>query len=190
MPLNFTGSDLSPFGSSPQTAPPIPPSNQSTNLVTGLQSDIQGHRAAEGNIGALIVSTPLSGFRAGVFVNRQPVAVVNSASHTGARHELFGGQLFEKVIVNPRVKALKFVLSQTQFNIEVWNAFRELPQTLTAIVTWEQAESASRIRSRFRLCSALSTRAHTRRLCLSKARRRSTRTSSLHSRAGSAARIR
>jgi hypothetical protein len=47
--------------------------------------------------------------------------------------ELFGGQLFERVIVIPRTKALGYVLSATQFPVEVWNTFRNSDQILTAI---------------------------------------------------------
>jgi hypothetical protein len=59
-----------------------------------------------------------------------------SISHTaraGAKIEMFGGQLFEKVLVIPRVEALGFVLTATQFAIEVWNAFRDIDQTLASI---------------------------------------------------------
>jgi len=65
----------------------------------------------------------------------EPVISIAHRSITGAHQELFGGRLFERVIVTPRVKALGFVLTQTQFPIEVWNTFRELPQILTEIQT-------------------------------------------------------
>ncbi|MGH9716399.1 MAG: hypothetical protein ACRD4R_06700 [Candidatus Acidiferrales bacterium] len=63
-------------------------------------------------------------------------AGTTAAAHravAGAKQELFGGQLFGKIIVSPRAKALGFVLTATQFAIEVWNAFRESDQTLDAI---------------------------------------------------------
>lgn len=63
----------------------------------------------------------------------EPVISIAHRSIAGAHQELFGGRLFERVIVTPRVKALGFVLTQTQFPVEVWNTFRERPQTLTAI---------------------------------------------------------
>jgi hypothetical protein len=65
----------------------------------------------------------------------EPVIAIAHRSITGAYQELFGGRLFERVIVTPRVKALGFVLTQTQFPIEVWNTFRDRPQILTAIQT-------------------------------------------------------
>lgn len=64
----------------------------------------------------------------------EPVISIVHQSLIGRVQELFGGELFERVIVIPRVKALGFVLSATQFPVEVWNAFRNSDQTLTAIV--------------------------------------------------------
>lgn len=64
----------------------------------------------------------------------QPAIAVAHRSPIGFYQELFGGRLFERVIVIPRVKALGFVLSATQFQVEVWNAFRNSDQILTAIV--------------------------------------------------------
>jgi hypothetical protein len=124
MPTNFTlGKDLSPFGFSPQTQPPLVPTNQSSDVLAGVQSNVVG----------LGLYPPGRGFLAGLVANRQPVPVVDSAANFGSKVEMFGGQLFEKVIVIPRSKALGFVLTQTQFPIEVWNTFRELPQVLTAV---------------------------------------------------------
>jgi hypothetical protein len=51
----------------------------------------------------------------------------------GNRRELFGGELFERIIVQPRQLSLGFVLSATQFAVEVWNTFRDSDQTLLAI---------------------------------------------------------
>lgn len=64
----------------------------------------------------------------------QPVVSIVHHSLGGSYRELFGGQLFERVILIPRTKALGFVLSSTQFPIEVWNAFRNADKLLTAIV--------------------------------------------------------
>ena len=63
-----------------------------------------------------------------------PAVTIAHHNHAGTLRELFGGELFERVIVIPRVKALGFVLSATQFQIEVWNAFRNADRTLEAIV--------------------------------------------------------
>jgi hypothetical protein len=64
---------------------------------------------------------------------RQPAVSIAHHDHAGQRVETFGGQLFEKVIVIPGVKALGFVLSATQFPVEVWNTFRDSDQTLESI---------------------------------------------------------
>jgi hypothetical protein len=63
----------------------------------------------------------------------EPAVSVSHRNFSGQRIDLFGGQLFEKVIVIPRVKALGFVLSATQFPVEVWNTFRDTNQTLSSI---------------------------------------------------------
>ena len=46
---------------------------------------------------------------------------------------MFGGELFEKIIVVPRSKKLGFVLAKILFTVDVWNSFRNLFQTMTAI---------------------------------------------------------
>lgn len=56
------------------------------------------------------------------------------ATYAGVMCNLFGGRLFERIIVLPRVKDLKFILTNTQFPIEVWNTFHDTAQPLTAIV--------------------------------------------------------
>lgn len=75
------------------------------------------------------VSTSLAAFGA-------RAAGTTSAAHksvAGAKQEMFGGQLFEKIIVIPRVDALGFVITATEFPVEVWNAYRSTDQTLTSI---------------------------------------------------------
>jgi hypothetical protein len=62
----------------------------------------------------------------------QPVVSIAHSDATGQMVEVFGGQLFGKVLVIPRVKSLGFVLSATQFSVEVWNTFRDSYQTLTS----------------------------------------------------------
>lgn len=63
----------------------------------------------------------------------QPVVSIAHRATSGKITEMFGGQLFEKIIVVPRVAALGFVLSATEFSVEVWNAFRATQQVLNAI---------------------------------------------------------
>lgn len=52
---------------------------------------------------------------------------------TGAAKEILGQELWEKVVIWPRTKAMGFVLSTTSFNVDVWNTSRRAAQTLTAI---------------------------------------------------------
>lgn len=53
----------------------------------------------------------------------------------GFVQEMFGGDLFERIIVIPRAKALGFVLSGTEFAVEVWNTFHDLAKDLESIVS-------------------------------------------------------
>lgn len=64
----------------------------------------------------------------------EPVVSIVHHSIVGYYRELFGGRLFERVILIPRIKTLGFVLSSTQFPVEVWNAFRNADKILTAII--------------------------------------------------------
>lgn len=63
----------------------------------------------------------------------QPSLSISHSAKTGVIVDTFGGQLFEKVIVLPSVKTLGFVLSSTQFAVEVWNTFRDTDQVLETI---------------------------------------------------------
>lgn len=51
----------------------------------------------------------------------------------GTAQQSGGQELFEKIIVTPRVKGLGFVLATVTFNTNVWNTHRSLISTLTAI---------------------------------------------------------
>jgi hypothetical protein len=100
----------------------IDPTSRSTNVTD----------ADETFVGNQTLSMPSSTLAATVGVP-QPVISVVHRSLTGLRQETFGGRLFERIIVNPRTKALGFVLTATQFAVEVWNAFRDTDQILEAI---------------------------------------------------------
>src|SRR5579871_3387172 len=63
----------------------------------------------------------------------QPAVSISHRDVSGIVRDFFGSELFEKIIVIPRVKALGLVLSATQFSVEVWNTFHGTQQTLTAI---------------------------------------------------------
>src|SRR5712664_847793 len=96
------------------------PANRSTNIAAGVFAV------------TLVLSLGTSALAANRGVP-QPVVTIANRNLTGQRVETFGGQLFEKVIVIPRVKVLGFVLTATQFAVEVWNAFRDSDQTLNTI---------------------------------------------------------
>jgi hypothetical protein len=109
--------------------------NESTNAAllatpNGLSSDVTDATQE-------LTTWPLSFRSSPIALSQgtpQPAVSIVHRSVGGYRQELFGGRLFERVIVIPRVKALGFVLSATQFPVEVWNTFRNSDQILTAIV--------------------------------------------------------
>jgi hypothetical protein len=94
--------------------------NRSTSVMTAVASIV------------LTLSAPSPAIAASQGVP-EPVISVTPRDFAGQRVEIFGGQLFEKIIVIPRSKALGFVLSAAEFSVEVWNAFRNTEQKLTAI---------------------------------------------------------
>lgn len=55
------------------------------------------------------------------------------ASKSGSIEGMFGFHLFERIIVLPRAKGVGFVLSATEFPVEVWNTFHDAAKSLTAI---------------------------------------------------------
>lgn len=63
----------------------------------------------------------------------QPSISVIHHSLAGTIENLFGGQLFEKIIIIPNTKALGFILTGAQFAVEVWNTFRNQNQALESI---------------------------------------------------------
>lgn len=113
---DFTGTDLTNRGIE------LLPNGLSTNIEAGDQQETSWPLSIAPFPTGLSRGTP------------QPVVSITHRSLAGAYQELFGGQIFERVIVIPRVKSLGFVLSATQFPVEVWNTFRNLDQTLLAIV--------------------------------------------------------
>ena len=76
---------------------------------------------------APVATLALSGARAA----GAPLTFVQALA--GSLALMFGGELFEKIIVTPRTKDLGFVLSTVLFDIDVWNSFRNLSQEMTAI---------------------------------------------------------
>lgn len=100
----------------------VDPLGRSTNIVAAalfVAGVLLGISSSP--LGATVTSPP------------QPAVTIAHSAHIGARVDTFGGQLFGKIIVIPRVKNLGFVLTATQFAVEVWNAYRDTHQTLDAI---------------------------------------------------------
>jgi hypothetical protein len=98
----------------------LDPTNRSTNITAAV---FAGARSVS------LGSFPLAA-NAGV---PQPAVTIAHRNLAGQRVETFGGQLFERIIVSPRVKDLGFVLTGAAFAVEVWNTFRDSDQTLESI---------------------------------------------------------
>jgi len=111
---DFTGTDVP----NPILADPA---GRSTNITAG---------SFAGGFPLSLTSSPIAVSKG----TPQPAISVVHRSPIGVKQELFGGELFERVIVIPRVKALGFVLSATEFAAEVWNAYRNADHTLGSIV--------------------------------------------------------
>jgi hypothetical protein len=94
----------------------------------GLSSDVSGGVAVTAR-SASIGKFPLAGSR-GI---PEPYLSISHKAKTGVIVEMFGGRLFERAIILPTLKALGFVLTNTQFPVEVWNTFRDTDQVLTSI---------------------------------------------------------
>jgi hypothetical protein len=94
----------------------------------GMSGDLAKYTAVF-LVAAAFTSAPIAGTKGS---NTSGIAA-RQAAHSGALARMFGDELFEKVIVIPRTKDVGFVLSEVQFPVEVWNAFRRLPKTVTAI---------------------------------------------------------
>jgi hypothetical protein len=97
----------------------LDPTNRSSDITAGVFSSTRSI-----GFGAPVLIGPARG---------EPAVAISHRNLAGQRMETFGGQLFGRVIVVPRLKALGFVLTSTQFPVEVWNAFRESIETLVSI---------------------------------------------------------
>jgi hypothetical protein len=76
-------------------------------------------------------SNAKGGSSAGTFTG----AMLPAVNFAGQMQKMFGFNLFERIIVIPRVKAIGFVLSSTQFPVEVWNTFHDANEDLQSIST-------------------------------------------------------
>lgn len=91
-----------------------------------LSADLDQHSASFG--GGVLGSPGAPGALAGTGV----VALV-SQGLAGSEAPMFGGELFEKVLVLPRAHDAGFVLSPTAWDVEVWNTHRREARALTGI---------------------------------------------------------
>lgn len=91
-----------------------------------MSADLDQHSASFG--GGLLGTAPALG----LVSSSGPVALV-SHGLDGIGAPMFGGELFEKIIVVPREKSVGFVLSTLIFSIEVWNTHLRESKTLTSI---------------------------------------------------------
>jgi hypothetical protein len=98
----------------------LSPANQIATLGNGLPATL--------GFPVSLSSAPLAGPN-GAVIAGSPV----HSDHTGLIETMFGGRLFERIIIVPRVETAGFVLSSTQFPVEVWNTFHDATQDLTAI---------------------------------------------------------
>lgn len=73
-----------------------------------------------------------SSFDGGAVSGSGVVSLV-TAELTGEPVTMFGGELFEKVIIVPREKNVGFVLSTVVFSIEVWNTYLREAKALASI---------------------------------------------------------
>jgi hypothetical protein len=113
MPTNFAGVDFSPIAVS------IPPFAVSTDVAGASFSATIGLHLGSSAIAA---------------ANRATFITSSAARNLSGRMvEAFGGQLFERLIMNPLTENLGFVITDTQFAVEPWNTSRNLGQILTAI---------------------------------------------------------
>src|SRR5260370_6662187 len=113
MPTNFTGWNI-------PGAIDLPPAGLSTDL---------NQVATFSTVPTVSRSTNF----AGANVLFKPAGGAVSTYHSGVlgvRSEMFGGQLFEKVLVMPRVKTLGYVITATQFPVQDWNPCPDIDQTL------------------------------------------------------------
>jgi hypothetical protein len=112
---NFAGVDFAPL------AVQVPPFAVSTDIAAASFTP---------GVTVGVTSSWLAGVSGGHFI-------VSSTPQNfiGLLNEVFGGQLFEKIIMSPQLKALGFVITDTQFTAEPWNTSRYVGQILTAINT-------------------------------------------------------
>lgn len=95
-------------------------------LPAVLSADLDQHTASF--VGGVVGSSFSGGPAAG-----SGVVAVESQAIVGAQEPMFGGELFEKVLVIPRTKDVGFLLSAVVWDVEVWNTHRLESKALTSI---------------------------------------------------------
>lgn len=110
----FNGAAASPFGLSLVPASVCPEIATLAAPATSI-SKSAGALSSAGRVNTLTAQSP------------------QHISPVGVKEETFGGQLFNKVIVTPRLQAFGFVLSTRVFTVDVWNSFLDSSQILVAI---------------------------------------------------------
>jgi hypothetical protein len=116
MPTDFTDATFFSF------LGPLQAPNTSSSVQAAVEADVLGLKVSQGP------KSPISGavvLLSGIAISHQAIAAI--------RVEVFGGLIFERIIVVPRTKTLGFVLTATEFSIEVWNSSRDVEQDLTSI---------------------------------------------------------
>lgn len=94
--------------------------------------------AASGNIVELTYETGLSASLTSAEENgsagtQRAISISAPAAKTGFQAQTFGGLLFHRILMLPTVEALQFVLTATQFAIEVWNTFQDSDEILETL---------------------------------------------------------
>lgn len=97
-------------------------------IPTSRVSTLENYLTVEGQFPISLTASPATATDGGA----SDVSVA-SQDFDGVFQPGFGGDLFERIIVLPRVKAIGFVLSSTQFPVEVWNTFHDSAKALNSI---------------------------------------------------------
>jgi hypothetical protein len=94
-----------------------------------LSSDVTGATA----ITSLSASLSSASKNASRGTPQPAISISAPAPNIGQIEEAFGGRLFYRIITVPTTEALQFVLTATQFPVEVWNTFQDSDEILETI---------------------------------------------------------
>lgn len=93
----------------------------------GVTAMLSGYSAPFANV-SILPSAAFGGALSGTGV----VAIAHT-SLSGGAVKMFGGELFNKIIVVPRKKSVGILLSTQTFTVEVWNSFLDEIKSLSSI---------------------------------------------------------